>query len=236
MACTFTTFRLQSVGLSGCRSFPADALAKGHSANMGLSEESRDAWGSGEPRAQNLVTACRSPLRRIWDSATVRRGTIRPFTSRSMRSLHLLVIFCLPLLSGCSVLIARSGSNIDSLQTQADVHAKFGTPNTLVATESGLVEEFRTRRKLANEMGGIGYGMEFCMLFGLTEPLNTLTEITWLGQTTLMGQDLRFEYDDLGAVRSRYLVEENPHNLFLRMLLFSPREVGVFFHEDPSAE
>ena len=97
-------------------------------------------------------------------------------------------------------MVARTGTDITALDSRNDVQALFGTPKASGENHDGHFEEYRTHRKIADHLRGMGHGMGFMMSFGLLEPVNLAREVGYLSRTTLLGHDVRFTYDDSGKV------------------------------------
>ncbi|MCA9038160.1 MAG: hypothetical protein KDA91_23705 [Planctomycetaceae bacterium] len=113
----------------------------------------------------------------------------------------LMIVTCFALgQTGCSTLIARSGTELWTFKSIEEVHAVFGNPIEIRKNESGTTETYRTRRKLAEPSNG--YGMEFVMLWGTREPKNTWTELSKYGRTILASRRVEFRYDNQGNVSS----------------------------------
>ncbi len=107
--------------------------------------------------------------------------------------------------SGCSVLIAQSGTDLQSLVTRDQVRAKLGKPAASGSQDGVNFDQFRTRRKFADEMEAASDGMGFAMTAGLLEFIAFPREVYLLAKRTIVGQDLRFEYDESGDVSNASL-------------------------------
>jgi hypothetical protein len=121
-----------------------------------------------------------------------------------MRLDYILPAAFLLLSSGCSLFIAQSGTDLDKVTTREEVHKKFGTP--VVTDEGHTIEDYHTRRKLAESEIECGrQSMGIAMTYGLGECIAFPYELYKLGRNTLLGQDLRFTYDDRGFVTAAYV-------------------------------
>src|SRR5436190_661603 len=119
-----------------------------------------------------------------------------------MRTPCLILVANAMLSSGCSSLIARSGSDLSTLTTREQVHAQFGDPSSEDVVEGQPVEDYRTRRKISEPVRSVHLGMSVTMTYGVGELFAFPSELFLLGQRTLVGQDLRFQYDSNGVVTS----------------------------------
>jgi YD repeat-containing protein len=117
-----------------------------------------------------------------------------------MRYLALLLLACVPLFAGCSVYIARMGKDLDRLATREQVHADFGEPCRTGTVDGNAFEDYRTRRKMSERLRSCEQGMAFVMTFGVGELGWFPYELYLLGRRTLLGQEVRFVYDDAGRV------------------------------------
>jgi hypothetical protein len=121
-----------------------------------------------------------------------------------MRPDYILLAAFLLLSCGCSSLIGHSGMDLSKVTTREEVHKKFGTP--AVADDAHTVEDYRTRRKLAEpELEVAERNMGIAMTYGLMECVAFPCEVYKLGRNTLVGQDLRFTYDARGFVTAAYV-------------------------------
>ena len=125
-----------------------------------------------------------------------------------MRYPYLILIVCTVFSSGCSALIARSGSSVSSLTTKDEVHERFGLPATSATVAGQPVESFHTRRKISEPLRSACLGMGIVMTFGLGEVIAFPHELYLLGRRTLFGQEIRFAYDSDGNVKHVYLEGE----------------------------
>ena len=115
----------------------------------------------------------------------------------------LIVIALLP--TGCSMLIARSGSDLSKLTTRELVHEKFGEPSTVGRADGESFEEFRTRRKIAEPLRSASLGMGIVMTYGLGEFICFPYELYLLVRRTAFGQDVRFTYNSTSTVTRVFL-------------------------------
>lgn len=126
----------------------------------------------------------------------IKRSPILP----PMRGLSLLLIAGFLPFSGCSVLIARSGFDLQDLKSREQVHKEFGPPRTSETIDDGLAEHYRTRRKLSNELEATQFGIGFAMTFGIGEIYAFPYELYLVGSRTLLGQEFWVVYDSRGEV------------------------------------
>src|SRR5947209_7778858 len=133
-----------------------------------------------------------------------------------MRCSCLVFSACVLLSTGCAGLLSECGKDITKLTNRDDVHAQFGEPiasgveNAKVGHEYAVWEEFHAQEIIANPYRGPGYGMGFMMSFGLSELIFVPMELTRLTKAMLIGEDLRFSYDEAGRV-SYATIDGNPH-------------------------
>src|SRR5262249_53409493 len=102
--------------------------------------------------------------------------------------------------AGCSALIAYCGEDVGKLVKKEQVHESFGTPFQTGTSDDHEFEEYHTRRKISEPMvAGVQLvlGMQSCGLMELLMFPAAVCHCTW---TTLVGQDLRFEYTSNGEV------------------------------------
>src|SRR5687767_4648549 len=98
-----------------------------------------------------------------------------------MRKVLLLLVATAPLSSGYAYTIAGSGTDLTSLTTREEIHARLGKPvvtrmeakGGMEAKHGAYCEEFRTRRKIAEphtlRCFGPGYAMGLVMTGGALE-------------------------------------------------------------------
>ena len=101
--------------------------------------------------------------------------------------------------------IAASGKDLSKLTTKEQVHKEFGEPVATDVLKGELCEDFRTHWKIADPMASCSGGMAFAMTYGAIELIAFPCQLFLVGRGALMGQDLRFAYDDSGTVTAVYL-------------------------------
>jgi YD repeat-containing protein len=118
----------------------------------------------------------------------------------------LLLIASLPATGGCSLMIARSGLDLDRFKTREQVQGCFGHPITTGTEEGKTFECYRTHRKISDETGyKMNLGMGVAMTFGIGEVIAFPYELILVGRRTIVGQEVWFSYDEQGRVISRSL-------------------------------
>ncbi len=122
-----------------------------------------------------------------------------------MRTACLLLMAAMPLTSGCSILIAARGEDMEKLTTRDQVRERFGEPRASVSVEGVLFEEYRTRRKISEPDRAWALSMCVGLTYGLAEFIAFPHELYLLGSRTLLGQDVRFTYDSAGNLRTVHL-------------------------------
>ena len=132
---------------------------------------------------------------------------IRPIRSptalagRKLLRLSYTALMLLALISsGCSSLVAYSGQDLKSLATRAQVHQEFGEPIHSETVDGASFEEFLTRRKISEQERAVGLNMASSMTGGLIEFIALPAELYRDSGRLLVGQTLRFEYDQTGKV------------------------------------
>jgi YD repeat-containing protein len=103
---------------------------------------------------------------------------------------------------GCSCLIAKSGKDLSYIKTRAQVHAEFGRPDQTAEDGEGAFDSYHTRRKIAEHARSMGMGMGIAFTYGLGELIAFPAELVRLGYTSVVGQELRFQYDPSGRITS----------------------------------
>lgn len=107
--------------------------------------------------------------------------------------------------AGCSALIVGSGQRLGELTTQTDARAAFGEPVASGPIESGYYDEFLTRRKIAEPWKLIYITIGDVSTLGLGELLWCPLELSRVGYHGVVGQTVRFEYNEAGEVISTRL-------------------------------
>ena len=103
--------------------------------------------------------------------------------------------------AGCSAIIISSGQHLSELTTRAQVHESFGLPTAAGQTEGGnTFEEFTTHRKIAEPEKGIYLAMGYAGTLGLGEFIWFPHEAWVAARRSIVGQKLRFTYNDAGEV------------------------------------
>jgi hypothetical protein len=125
-----------------------------------------------------------------------------------------LVAAGIALSAGCSAMIAGSGQDLGLLSTREQVHAAMGEPVATGTSDGRCHEDFRSHRKIAEPWQGEGLVMVDYGTLGLAELIMFPAAILRVGYTTVVGQDVRFQYDAAGKVTACFLDGE-PFPLFL---------------------
>jgi hypothetical protein len=132
--------------------------------------------------------------------------------SRHPWILSTLLLGCNVLCTGCSALISYSGEDVGKLANKEQVRKAFGTPSKSGSSDGLQFDEYHTRRKISEPtVAGVQLilGAESLGLFELWNFPTTICSCTW---TTLVGQNLRFEYAINGEVVG-ILINETPMEL-----------------------
>jgi hypothetical protein len=123
-----------------------------------------------------------------------------------MRLVYLVSIASTAILtSGCSSLIARSGKDLSKLTTREEVHREFGEPDKIGAVGGYACEDYCSRRKISEPVRSNSLGLGFAMTFGTAELVAFPMEICFFSRRTVLGQSLRFAYEDNGQVMRVFL-------------------------------
>lgn len=117
-----------------------------------------------------------------------------------MRSVWLLLAAGGISASGCAGLIASSGQNLSKLTTQDEVRASFGSPVATGQVDHKPYEEFSTHRKIADTDASMRLCMVAVASCGFSECLFFPLEVFSVSRQALVGQRLRFTYDEAGNV------------------------------------
>ncbi|MBV9121755.1 MAG: hypothetical protein JO112_00160 [Planctomycetes bacterium] len=125
-----------------------------------------------------------------------------------VRNAYLLLMTSTLSFTGCSLLIARSGMDLQTLTTREEVHHKFGPPLATGTIDGHPFEDFHTRRKISEPERSAGWSMGLAMTWGLVEFYLFPHEVYLLGRRTFLGQDIRFTYDSAGKVATVFLEGE----------------------------
>ena len=118
------------------------------------------------------------------------------------------VLVVIVLATGCSSIVARSGTRLWEISSQNEAQYLFGPPIETSRNESTVVEDYTTRRKLADDLSATAYVTDFGMSFGFHEPLNLSREIFSSAIKRIRGQRVTFTYNEAGDVIACGLPEE----------------------------
>lgn len=136
-----------------------------------------------------------------------------------MRIVSFLLIATIPLLSGCAALIAQSGTDLTQLQTREEIHTKLGKPSCEGIQDGKFFEEYRTRRKIAEDEFSLpvpSYGYSLMGTCGAIDLVLVPYEILLVSGRTLLGQKIRVTYGKKGKVED---IELNGNSLFVPFYL-----------------
>jgi hypothetical protein len=118
-----------------------------------------------------------------------------------MRWLRFLAMVLVLSSTGCSLLIAESGQNIDRLQNREEVVAALGKPTQVGEQDGKAFEEFETRRKIAERsIYSAHISISIAHSMGLAEIVLCPYQLWMVSKRTLFGQQIRFIYNDQGEV------------------------------------
>lgn len=127
-----------------------------------------------------------------------------------MRYAQVLLLLVMPLVTGCTAAILRSGVDTLELKTREDVRREFGTPDSSGQIAESSFDEFNTRRIVA--MHREAWVAEHASVFtlGLFDIIGVPAMLVQAGYLKLAGQDLRVVYDSAGNVISVHVDGESP--------------------------
>src|SRR5262245_26789704 len=125
-----------------------------------------------------------------------------------MRTALLSLALFVPLSSGCSALIADSGTKLGALETREEVHRLLGEPVASGEVRGKPYEEFISRRKYSDGVRALSYRLGFVMTVGLSELVCCPAELMMLGRITVMGQNVRIVYNTDEKV-DRWFLDES---------------------------
>jgi hypothetical protein len=118
-----------------------------------------------------------------------------------VRTASLLLVAVALAQTGCSALVANGGEKLIRFTSRAQVHDAFGPPVAVTAAVGGgTVEEFVTRRKIADQDALIYIAMLDGPTLGLAELYLFPREVFVAARRSVLGQRLRVEFDDAGGV------------------------------------
>jgi hypothetical protein len=118
-----------------------------------------------------------------------------------MRAVILVAVGVLLPSAGCAYRLAESGTDLGTLETREQVRAEFGPPAASGTADGQAFEDFRTRRKVADSHQHV-YAAHLLSgyTYGLAEVMLLPGECFGVAARTILGQDLRFVYDEAGRV------------------------------------
>jgi YD repeat-containing protein len=117
-----------------------------------------------------------------------------------MRTALVLLTFLILSAVGCSAFIVNSGQDLSGLATRSQVQAAFGQPVTSGQTDSRPFEEYTIHRKIAEPWKNTYLAMGDAATLGLGEIVWFPQQLYLAGRRSVVGQHLRFTYDDAGNV------------------------------------
>jgi hypothetical protein len=107
--------------------------------------------------------------------------------------------------AGCSAMIVCSGQDLSELTTREQVHAVMGEPVAAGTSDGQCHEDFRSHRKIAEPWQGEGLVMVDYGTLGLAELVMFPAAVLRVGYTSVVGQDVRFQYDAAGKVTACFV-------------------------------
>jgi hypothetical protein len=109
------------------------------------------------------------------------------------------------LAGGCSSMVAMSGKDVSTFASMDQVHKEFGKPAATGVADGHDYEEFTTHSKIADPQRAGILIMGDLMTSGLMEFFLFPYEMAALGHTAIIGETLRFCYDQQGSVTDVFL-------------------------------
>lgn len=113
----------------------------------------------------------------------------------------LLLVLLVFVSTGCSMMIAETGTHHSEFETREKAHKLFGKPTAIDTLDGEPIEDFYTRRKFADGSESLSRLIWFFWTLGLSELYFTPVELVRLTRTTVTGQTIRLFYDKDGAVK-----------------------------------
>jgi len=138
-----------------------------------------------------------------------------------MRILGLLLLVIIPGTGGCSILVLKTGCDLNELQSRTEARKQFGTPvksgqmledvpetDTYPPREhdtlAGLpYDEFVTHTKIGYATAG--YGMGIAMTYGLIEFVAFPYSLYDMSANILFGHRVRYVYNQDGTVKDIFV-------------------------------
>jgi hypothetical protein len=118
---------------------------------------------------------------------------------------RLLVAAGVALSAGCTAMVVGTGQDLSEPTTRKQVHAAMGEPVATGTSDGQYHEDFRSHRKIAEPWQSEGLIMvDYCTL-GLAEFVMFPAAVLRVGYTTVVGQDVRFQYDAAGRVTACFV-------------------------------
>lgn len=117
-----------------------------------------------------------------------------------MRCARLLIFAILPLLTGCTAAILRTGFDTRQLETREDVRREFGDPDSNGEQDGHPFDDIHTRRKVKQRMDAWVAECGSAATFGLFDLVGVPASLTQIAYRSVAGQDLRFVYDSNGKL------------------------------------
>jgi len=117
-----------------------------------------------------------------------------------MRYLWFILVLSILSSAGCAALINGSGKDLREIATKDQIHQVFGTPKVAGMSDGESFEEFHTHRKLSERWKGEYFLFADIMTLGLGELIMFPRELYRAGREIIVGQTLRFTYDEAGNV------------------------------------
>ena len=111
-----------------------------------------------------------------------------------------LVIASAFLTSGCSVFIASCGKDLSTLKDGDQVRQEFGKPEACGVQNGTAFEDFKSACKVSDGNRATGLLMLAGMTLGLSELIMFPNEVYREWRSTVVGQDIRFYYDQEGKL------------------------------------
>lgn len=122
-----------------------------------------------------------------------------------MRAVVLVLIATAGLSAGCSLMIARSGKDLDKVTTREQARAELGRLVESGEKDGRAYDLFHYHGKVRVDWAegtamGMGWAMMFGMTFGLVELVCLPQEMYKLARGLVIGQDIEVSYDQAGKV------------------------------------
>jgi hypothetical protein len=125
-------------------------------------------------------------------------NALQNFRRIAMRNICMLLAASSFMSCGCAAVFTSIGHNPSDITTRDEAHAKYGAPVAIGEVEGQSFEEFITRRKFVECDKFESLVFADILTLGLSEFILFPRELFIASRLSIVGQRLRFTYDDAG--------------------------------------